>query len=192
MKRKIFKLIMFLIPILIAILCASCGQKRIAVPQIEAEFSPEGKISDKIINYINSSKSSIDIAMYNFTKRDIAWALVDAHNRGIKVRILLDGASSFGRSSKCIFFKKKNMDVKIYNKSMMHNKFAIIDRSLLITGSYNWTARAERSNRENILFIKEAPEIIKKYDDEFENMWNSSEEAKIPEVQSPDKQDTTD
>jgi len=33
----------------------------------------------------------------------------------------------------------------------MHNKFAIIDKLILVTGSFNWTASAVYGNQENCL-----------------------------------------
>lgn len=55
----------------------------------------------------------------------------------------------------------------------MHNKFAIFDKKLLFTGSYNWTANAERFNYENAVFISD-PAIINQYQKEFDKIWNST------------------
>ena len=52
----------------------------------------------------------------------------------------------------------------------MHNKFVIIDDTFLITGSFNWTVQAGKSNQENILVV-DHPYYIEKYTTEFENLW---------------------
>ncbi len=44
----------------------------------------------------------------------------------------------------------------------MHNKYAIIDQKIVITGSFNWTQKAVEMNRENILIIQNE-EIAKQY-----------------------------
>ena len=54
----------------------------------------------------------------------------------------------------------------------MHHKFAVIDVSVVITGSFNWTGQAVKFNQENILFY-ENKELAKKYTDEYERLWNS-------------------
>ena len=54
----------------------------------------------------------------------------------------------------------------------MHNKFAIFDNKLLVTGSYNWTNNAEHFNYENAVLISD-PTIITKYQKEFEKIFNS-------------------
>ena len=56
-------------------------------------------------------------------------------------------------------------------KYHMHNKFCVIDLSVVITGSFNWTAQAVQHNQENILFF-ENKDIAKHYADEFEKLWN--------------------
>ncbi len=57
-------------------------------------------------------------------------------------------------------------------KYHMHNKFAVIDMSVIITGSFNWTTQAVQHNQENILFF-ENKDIAKLYAEEFEKLWNS-------------------
>ena len=54
----------------------------------------------------------------------------------------------------------------------MHHKFAVIDHSLVITGSFNWTTQAVNNNQENILFF-ENKSVAKKYVEEFDRLWNS-------------------
>ena len=137
---------------------------------IEACFSPAGGISKKIINIIDKSDKSIDVAMYSFTKRDIAWALVKAKKRGVIVRIILDESRVSSKYSKYRFFRNKKISTKLIQQTM-HNKFAIIDNKMLITGSYNWTANAEKRNFENILFIHNSPKIITQYKREFDGLW---------------------
>ena len=53
----------------------------------------------------------------------------------------------------------------------MHNKFAIIDSDLLITGSYNWTKAANTKNDENVMII-DCPYVIELYKEQFEKLWD--------------------
>jgi phosphatidylserine/phosphatidylglycerophosphate/cardiolipin synthase-like enzyme len=59
----------------------------------------------------------------------------------------------------------------------MHHKFAIVDDSILITGSYNWTRSAERYNHENVLITYDQGSI-KAYDQEFDKLWEEFIEYK--------------
>jgi phosphatidylserine/phosphatidylglycerophosphate/cardiolipin synthase-like enzyme len=52
----------------------------------------------------------------------------------------------------------------------MHNKFVVIDDTHLITGSFNWTVQAGKSNQENIIVV-DNPYYIEKYNSEFEILW---------------------
>ena len=54
----------------------------------------------------------------------------------------------------------------------MHNKFAIIDNRLLLTGSYNWTFSANNRNDENLMVIDD-PEIIEIFKNQFVNLWTN-------------------
>lgn len=49
----------------------------------------------------------------------------------------------------------------------MHNKFCIIDKNVLITGSYNYTYLAESINNENIIIFRGSIDIINEYSNEF-------------------------
>jgi phosphatidylserine/phosphatidylglycerophosphate/cardiolipin synthase-like enzyme len=49
-----------------------------------------------------------------------------------------------------------------------HNKFVIIDGARVLTGSYNWTFKAE-SNWENLLLL-DCPELAKRYEVEWEKI----------------------
>ena len=53
----------------------------------------------------------------------------------------------------------------------MHNKFAVIDNKVLITGSFNWTSQAVNANQENIAVIENS-HLVKLYNQEFEKLWS--------------------
>jgi len=137
-------------------------------------FSPNGGCQDAVVSEINKAKISIDVAMYSFTSREIAQALVEAKSRKVKVRVVLDKGQKLEGYSKSRYLIEKGFEVKYHNgDGLMHNKFAVIDDKILITGSFNWTAGAEHKNEENLLIITDK-DLIKKYEDRFEYLWKSS------------------
>ena len=111
--------------------------------------------------------------MYYLTSREIAQELVKAKDRKVIVRIVLDKSQETQNYSKSRYLIKRDFEVKYHTGSgLMHNKFAIIDGKVLITGSFNWTDSAEHYNYENAIFISD-PETIKKYQQKFDKIWSA-------------------
>ncbi len=63
-------------------------------------------------------------------------------------------------------------------QSHMHNKYAIIDNKILVTGSFNWTWQAVKSNQENLIIV-EKEDLVKKYKDSFEKLWVQFQNNKV-------------
>ena len=61
---------------------------------IQSFFSPGGGVRDAIIEEIRGAKQQIDVAMYILTDRELSNAIVDASNRGVEVRVILDELKS--------------------------------------------------------------------------------------------------
>ncbi len=122
--------------------------------------------------------------MYALTSRKLSKALVDAKNRGVDVKVVLDHSfDAENQYSKGEYLRRKGVPVKLVSvrgewgrarewEGKMHNKFAVIDRSIVITGSYNWTVTAERVNHENLLIFSNAPKVAEAYLREFNRLWN--------------------
>lgn len=153
---------------------------------IEVYFTPSDAPIEKIINLINNSKKSIDVAMYSFTSRPLAQSLINAKKRGVKVRVLLDGEwnNPKNKFSKFAYLIKNGLDIrfakahKYYDRyGIMHNKFAIFDDKIVETGSLNWTAQAPKANDENVLIIDRI-DIANVYKKQFEELWKQSLPAK--------------
>lgn len=133
-----------------------------------------GQAESVIINAINSAQSSIAVAMYWFTDDEIGDAVVEASN-SVKVRVLLDDGQD-SRKQNRQWFKLDNaekVEVKTEHVSgKLHHKFVVIDKKLVITGSYNWSEAANEDNFENVIFIR-CPEITDAYLAEFNDIWNA-------------------
>jgi Phosphatidylserine/phosphatidylglycerophosphate/cardiolipin synthases and related enzymes len=146
-------------------------------------FSPNGGCQDAIVSEINKAQKTIDIAMYYLTSREIAVELVKAKDRNIIIRIVLDKSQEIQKFSKSRYLIKRGFEVKYHTGSgIMHNKFALIDNKVLITGSFNWTSTADQKNEENLLIMTDE-ELIKKYQKRFEYLWQRGRLGKIKEDQ---------
>ncbi len=139
-----------------------------------AQFTQEG-IRGQIIEHINQSKESIDIAIYAFTTEPIAQALLNTKERGVEIRIIVDSRQISYNSSQYSFLEDNGFNLKVLSgikgHGIMHNKIAIYDGEIVQTGSYNWSDNAEFNSWENVVFIDDAT-IVKRYQDYFEKMWN--------------------
>lgn len=145
----------------------------------EVYFSPQGGAQKRIVELISEAKQSIDIAMYGFTSPEIASALVKANKRGVQIRIVLDRTQAAGRESQSDYLQEHGLNVRLdHQKGIMHNKVGIIDKTILITGSYNWTRSAEDTNQENCLVItnEDDPNVIQQYRERFEYIWQLNSE----------------
>ena len=139
----------------------------------EVFFSPGGGIAARIVQEIQRARISIDIAIYTFTETEIANALIAAKNRGVAIRIIADSEEAIGAGSVIPRLEKAGFQLKRtagIGTGIMHNKYAIFDGQVLLTGSYNWSFSAENSNFENAIFVRD-PAVISSYQANFVSIW---------------------
>ena len=144
----------------------------VTLASIDVYFSLVDDPEGAIIEELNKAKKSIDIAMYYFTDRDLANAVIDAHNREVRIRVYLDKDQREAKYSKSRYLAKHGITIRYSsNPYNMHHKFAVIDNEVVITGSYNWTASAGGRNNENLLIIRDPP-LASRYEQEFCRLWS--------------------
>lgn len=145
----------------------------------------DGKESkESIIKSIRSAKKNIKIVMYLFTLEEIANELIRAKERGVDVKVVLSNKNENEKiisilSSKCELF----VDTRPNSWGYLHSKFCIIDDSLVITGSFNFTANAVNNNRE-LLSISDDKNVVEKCIKEFDDllMENNQRNLKTNEI----------
>lgn len=157
-------------------------------PLAEAVFARTHSIAEVIESLLAASRNSIDAALHRFNSQRLARALLDAHQRNVRIRLLTD-RSKFGESaatqrllSSC-GFRVRVTQGRDGDDSKMHHKFAVLDGRVVITGSYNWTFASEERNHENVVLLRE-PKLIETYSHEFEALWAKSDEVDEPEKKS--------
>lgn len=142
---------------------------------IVVRFSPEGGCTDLIVEKINNSKRSIFVQAYSFTSQSISDALINAFERDVKVKIILDKSQLEGKSSKYQEVKEAGIPTLIDSKhAIAHNKIIIIDENIILTGSFNFTNNAESRNAENLLCITN-PNLANLY---ISNWWKHQQHSK--------------
>jgi phosphatidylserine/phosphatidylglycerophosphate/cardiolipin synthase-like enzyme len=118
-------------------------------------FTPTQNCTKLLVHAIQQAKSTIQVQAFSFTSAPIARALVEAHQRGVKVQVILDKSQfQTDRYSSAKFLSRANIPVYIdYQPTLAHNKVMILDGVTVVTGSFNFTKAAEKYNTENLLII---------------------------------------
>ena len=124
---------------------------------VDVFFSPKGGATEACVDAIAAAKKTIHVQAYSFTSAPIAAALVAAHKRGVKVAVILDKSQKTANYSEADFIAHAGIATFIDSKhAIAHNKILIVDASVVLTGSFNFTKAAESSNAENLLVIRDA------------------------------------
>ena len=117
-------------------------------------FTPPVGCAERIVEAIGSARREVLVQAYEFTSPPILQALVAAHRRGVDVRVILDKVNATERYSGVNFVSDAGIRVWIDDRlAIAHSKIIIIDRTLVVAGSYNLTRSAEERKVEDTLFV---------------------------------------
>lgn len=158
--------------------------------KIKTYFSPNGGCQEAVLEVLSAAQIEVLMFAYSFTARPILQGLVEAHNRKLRVELILDKSNNpssvlpklapeiiellpdivkleaIQRESMAKLATLAGLKVWIDLKHpIMHNKVMIIDKKIVVTGSYNWSNAAEQ-NAENLLIIRD-----RQVADEFCEQW---------------------
>lgn len=121
-------------------------------------FSPNGGAENAIVQSIDSAKVRIRMQAFLFSNKEITQALIRAHQRGVKVDVIID---------KKMPKKKPNTTEDLLKTGVptffdtahrtAHDKIIIVDDNIVLTGSFNFVKVAETKNGENLLILKSKP-----------------------------------
>jgi phosphatidylserine/phosphatidylglycerophosphate/cardiolipin synthase-like enzyme len=134
-------------------------------------FSPLGHCDQVLISWIKASVKTLDAAIYGLTNDDIADALIDAHRRGVRVRLVHDYSQA--QEARDVTRKLQDAGIEVHVQKgsrggILHNKFLVIDSTYVLTGSFNWTNSATRRNDENFVVLDDQGP---KFEREFDRLW---------------------
>ena len=146
----------------------------IATPNVQVGFSPEGSARALVLQVIAGAKKSIRMIGYSFQAPDIAQALVDAKKRGVEVRVVVDKKRNQNKASlKAMNFAVANgIQLRIDGHyHIQHDKTIIVDDQTVETGSFNYAPSAETENSENVVVLRDMPDIARQYVSHWESRW---------------------
>jgi mitochondrial cardiolipin hydrolase len=150
--------------------CNICNGQPVAA-QVNVIFTES--CEDAVVAAIEQAREEILLAIYTFSNRDIAKALVKAKKkRNVNVRVKIDTKQIDYDAARDVVKLLKTNNIKVTRIKMrdwyhMHHKFMVIDRRRVLTGSYNYTIAASTINYENLVTI-DSPSIARRFIKEFE------------------------
>ena len=120
---------------------------------------------------LREAKTSIDICVFTITDDRVTDCIVDAHARGVQVRVISDNDKAHDPGSDLHRMRRADLQVAFdRTPDHMHHKFAVFDNRLLVSGSYNWTRSASDRNEENIIVTSDE-RLVQKFARRFESLW---------------------
>jgi phosphatidylserine/phosphatidylglycerophosphate/cardiolipin synthase-like enzyme len=143
---------------------------------VDIYFSPEDGVAAQILTILQNAQDSIYFMAYSFTANDLAAAIIQRAADGLTVRgVMDDGQINSNQGTEYDPFMQAGLDVRRDgNPGLMHHKVIIVDSSIVITGSYNFSASAETSNDENVAIIHNG-EVAAQYLDEFQRIYDQAQ-----------------
>lgn len=136
-------------------------------------FSPDDKVEEKLLNEIDKSTQRIYFMAFSFTSQSVAEKLVRAKAKGLTIKGIFEKRNAGNPASKDEFLHSQGIEIRYdSNTKTMHNKVFIFDDETVWTGSYNFSANAEKENDENVIIIR-AREVAQAYLKEFYRLFDS-------------------
>jgi phosphatidylserine/phosphatidylglycerophosphate/cardiolipin synthase-like enzyme len=129
-------------------------------------------LGTSIINFIDTTYKTLDIAAFELSHPAIVQAIIQARSRGVTVRLVSDNEHGPARDS-AIYQDLHKLSVLMAfdnRTALMHNKFMISDQKAVLVGSTNFTYNGVHRNNNNLLIFRN-PEIAHVFTSEFEEMF---------------------
>jgi mitochondrial cardiolipin hydrolase len=142
-----------------------------AAVEDEVLFTPGDDCPRRIGSVLGNARYSMEICVFTITDDRISEEILNAHHRGVNIRIVTDNDKANDPGSDVDRLARAGIAVRRdLTEYHMHHKFAVIDGQLALSGSYNWTRGAAQYNAENLL-ITHRPQLIGLFSAQFEHLW---------------------
>jgi len=147
---------------------------------IETLFAPEDDVILAIDRALNGATHSIEFMAFSFTQDDMGQIMIDRARAGVNVRGIFERTGSETQFSQMrSLFCGARLDVRQDGNSFaLHHKVIIIDAATVISGSFNFSVNATRSNDENLVIIRD-PSLAAQYQQEFARRFTQAQRPGI-------------
>lgn len=151
---------------------------------IRTFFSPKGGGSDAIMDVVRRAQKRISFMTFSFTDNDIANAMVERRNAGVRLEGVYDQCLGYGKYSTYHIMRQNKVYTRMDgNEALLHHKVILVDDTV-ITGSFNFSANADKSNNENMLIIEDAG-VSQAYQQEYARVMNAAKTNNPPPNHCP-------
>ena len=137
------------------------------------ESNPPDSLDAALTRFLRTAKSSVDMATYQLDLPDVIQALMDAKQRGATVRVVTDLHLFSDPKQNQAFKDLQSIGIPVVggnSNAIMHDKFVVVDKQGVWTGSWNFTTNdTYRYNNNGILI--QSPELARNYTVTFEKMF---------------------
>ena len=143
-----------------------------------------------LIAAIDSARLSVDAAIYSLSLDSVRDALIRAYQRGVQVRVVME-SDNMDRSDPQ---RLKDAGIPMLGdrrEGLMHNKFLVIDRAEVWTGSMNLTDNGAYKDNNNFMRIHSS-EVAEDYEAEFNEMFLDDQFGKDAVAATPNPRVTLD
>jgi phosphatidylserine/phosphatidylglycerophosphate/cardiolipin synthase-like enzyme len=141
---------------------------------ILVRFAPEDEVANLLADLLGKARTEVRFLAFSFTDDDMGGTLLQKSRSGVNVAGIFETRGSETQYSEFSLLYCAGVPVRQDgNPRTMHHKVFIIDRQIVVTGSYNFSSNADNSNDENLIIIDNS-EIANQYLQEFDRLWAES------------------
>ncbi len=132
-----------------------------------------GGVDERLVALVHTANASVDVAIYQLDLANLTQALVEAKRRGAAVRVVTDIDILEDKDENAAFKQLEKAGIKVVggnSNAIMHNKFAIVDRTFVWSGSWNFSESDTYRYNNNAIQIY-STELARNYTETFEKMY---------------------
>ena len=139
--------------------------------RVDTFFSPDDGVLAALVPVLESARESIYFLAYSFTANQLGEIVRQKAEAGLTVAGVMDDEQvRSNQGTEYDPFRQADLDVRLDGiDGLMHHKVFIIDRQIVVLGSYNFSRSAEERNDENLLIIYD-PVIAEQFIFEFKRV----------------------
>jgi len=144
-----------------------------------------------IIQTIDGAHETLEIAVASCTDDQIGDSIVRAHRRGVDVRVILTGGREGEIGSEYEKLVAAGVSVRLSGSGAFGHRFAVVDRRIVLIGSYEWTDHTAAGTFDNLVRItctaatgQAAPAAFRAEFDRLWDRWVQSTSSALPATSS--------
>ncbi|MBK7553433.1 MAG: hypothetical protein IPI55_02210 [Flavobacteriales bacterium] len=145
--------------------------------RVTTYFTGKDDLQAVLLDHLAQARSTIHVAVAWFTDAPLFNLLMDRQRGGVRVELII---TKHDFNDQCTndheaIAENGGLFLELGSEDqLMHHKFCIIDRKVLLQGSFNWTKRANQSNNETLTLIEDDPTSVNQFLAEFDRLKRSA------------------